>query len=197
MGAAGCSVLSGGVRIQAPIAGPKPKWTVDPMLFFRPEIVSDGPGIDGVLRVCFSSPAEAQLVAALRASQNLSVSLVALWSDRIIGHCACSPVSMDAGELGLGIGPVAVIPDYRRQGIAAQLVKLAILASQHAGCAWMVVLGDPSYYKRFGFRPASCFTMRSIYGDGDYFQAMALREHGLPRQGGMVSYRQEFANCGC
>jgi len=164
---------------------------------FRPEQGGDEPGIDAALRACFPSAAEARLVQALRLSQALSVSLVALWSERIIGHVACSPVSTDAGEWGLGLAPVAVLPDHRRQGIGGQLVEQAILASQRAGCTWMVVLGDPTYYQRFGFHPASRVLLQSAYGGGDYFQAQELQPHGFPRLGGMVRYRQEFAACGC
>jgi len=174
-----------------------PRRKVAAMLTMRHETDGDAPGIDMVLHACFPSAAEARLVSMLRASRNLSVSLVALWSERIIGHVASSPVETDSGGRGLGLAPVAVLPEYRRQGIAGQLVEQAILASQRAGWTWMVVLGDPRYYQRFGFRPASRFQLRSVYGDGDVFQAQELRTGGMPPLGGMVRYREEFDACGC
>jgi putative acetyltransferase len=167
------------------------------MLKIRAENGSDAPGIDAVLLASFPTPAEAQLVQALRSSKHLSLSLVALWQERIIGHAAWSPVATDAGEHGLGLAPVAVLAAFRRQGIAAQLIRQGIQTCQRAECRWMVVLGNPSYYQRFGFAPASLHELCDTYSGGDAFQIQALHPTGLPNPGGTIRYRQEFSDCGC
>ncbi len=72
---------------------------------------------------------------------------------QVVGHIAFSPVTIDGRDLGwYGLGPLAVHPDRQRLGIGALLVRtgLDLLRDQAAqGC---VLLGDPLYYARFGFR---------------------------------------------
>jgi putative acetyltransferase len=63
---------------------------------------------------------------------------------------------------------------------------------EEAGCGFVVVLGDPAYYRRFGFRPARSFGLSDEYGGGDAFQALELREGAIPPGGGVVRYAPEF-----
>ena len=57
----------------------------------------------------------------------------------------------------------------------------------------MAVLGDPAFYSRFGFAPASEFGLCDEYGGESAFQVVELVEHGIPRNAGTVSYGPEFA----
>ena len=95
--------------------------------------------------------------------------------------------------VGLGLAPVAVLPEYRRQGIAANLIRVGLEQCKERGVGLVIVLGDPAYYGRFGFKPASTWGLENEYGGGDAFQAMELRAGAIPRDGGLVRYGPQFA----
>jgi putative acetyltransferase len=124
------------------------------------------------------------------------VSLVAEIGDVIVGHIAFSPVAAASTAAGAGLAPIAVIEAHRRRGVAAELVRKGLDACRQAGVGWVVVLGDPAYYARFGFRAASDFGLRDDYGGGDAFQAVELIRGALPVGAGLVRYAEEFATLG-
>jgi putative acetyltransferase len=139
---------------------------------------------------------EARLVDLLRAAGRLRVSLVAEVGGAVIGHIAFSPVTAASGVAGAGLGPVAVVEVHRRQGIAAELVRAGLEACRVGGFGWVVVMGEPAYYGRFGFRPAAEFGLTDEYGGGPVFQAIELVPGALPVGAGLVRYAQEFAAVG-
>jgi putative acetyltransferase len=85
-----------------------------------------------------SSHAEHFIVAALRASHALTVSLVAELNGCVMGHIAFSPVTLSDGPRDwYGLGPVSVLPEYQRQGVGKALIRegLARLRGMRArGC---------------------------------------------------------------
>ena len=85
-----------------------------------------------------------------------------------------------------------MIPAWRRRGVAEQLVHAGLLACEQTGARFVVVLGEPAYYERFGFRPARRWGLRGEYGGGDAFQALELRPGALARCGALVRYAPEF-----
>src|SRR5579875_2567758 len=90
---------------------------------------------------------EAMIVEKLREAGGLSVSLVATEDDRIVGHIAFSPATIDDRETGwFGLGPVAVVPNRQRQGIGRQLIKAGLDELRARGSQGCVVLGNPAYY---------------------------------------------------
>ena len=131
----------------------------------------------------------------LRDAGRLSVSLVAEVDGVVVGHVAFSPVSAGAA-IGSGLAPVAVLPGSRRRGIAAQLIREGLAACERAGSGFAVVLGEPGYYARFGFRPASGWGLSDEYGGGAAFQAIELRAGAVPVGAGLVRYAPEFASLG-
>lgn len=141
----------------------------------------------------FPTEIEAQIVDALRAAGRLSLSCVAIADYSVIAHVAFSPVTVDLIDGGLGLGPVAVLPGYRTQGVAEKLINFCLEACHHAGCGFVVVLGDPEYYRRFGFKPASDWGLVDEYGGGAAFQAIELQDGGIPATGGTVKYAPEFS----
>jgi putative acetyltransferase len=159
----------------------------------RPERPDDVPGIHAVHAASFPTDAEARLVDLLRAAGRLRVSLVAEVDRRVVGHVAFSPVTAASGAVGIGLAPVAVVEAYRRRGIAADLIRAGLEACRAAGFGWAVVLGEPAYYARFGFRPAAEFGLIDEYGGGPAFQAMELHAGNLPVGAGLVRYAPEFA----
>jgi len=144
----------------------------------------------------FPTPAEARLVDLLRAAGRLRVSLVAEVGGVIVGHVVFSPVTAASTAAGAGLAPIAVIESHRRRGIGAELVRKGLDACREAGVGWVVVLGEPAYYARFGFRAASEFGLRDDYGGGAAFQAVELVRGALPVGAGLVRYAEEFATLG-
>jgi putative acetyltransferase len=162
----------------------------------RVERAGDAGPIHAVHASSFPAAAEARLVDRLREAGRLSVSLVAEEGGRVIGHVGFSPVTVASGEAGAGLAPVAVLEGSRKQGIAARLIEAGLDGCRAAGIRWAVVLGEPGYYGRFGFREAREFGLFDEYGGGPVFQAMELEPGGLPRGAGLVRYAPEFADLG-
>jgi putative acetyltransferase len=156
----------------------------------------DRDAIRTVHRASFPESSESDLVDALRSAGRLSLSIVALVDDEVVGHVAFSPVSVAAAEGGAGLAPVAVVPRFRRRGIAAQLIREGLVAVRRAGARFVVVLGDPAYYERFGFQPASHWGLRDEYGGGDACQALELEPGALPLRQTTVRYAPEFGAIG-
>jgi putative acetyltransferase len=166
------------------------------MATIRPERPSDCDQIRTVLEQAFGRPDEARLVEALRAAR-LSSGLVAEEGGWIVGYVAFSPVSV-AGHIppalsGEGLAPLAVLPAYQRRGIGASLVREGCDELRRCALGFVVVLGDPAYYGRFGFVPAANFGLRDEYGGGAAFQALELVPGAIPKGGGLVQYAAEFA----
>jgi putative acetyltransferase len=103
----------------------------------------DREGIRAVHTASFPTPGEARLVDALREAGRLTVSLVAEADGRVVGHVAFSPVALRgaADVSGIGLAPVAVMPEFRRQGIADALIRRGLASSAELGFGVVVVLG--------------------------------------------------------
>ena len=166
------------------------------MTDIRPEQPGDQAAIHAVHAASFPSDAEARLVGLLRTAGRLPVSLVAEVAGEVVGHVAFSPVTAPTGDTGAGLAPVAVARSHRRQGLAAALIHAGLEACRTSGFGWVVVLGEPEYYARFGFRPAVEFGLVDEYGGGSAFQALELTPGSLPLQAGLIRYTSEFASLG-
>lgn len=126
-------------------------------MIIRNETQSDIEAISEVTEAAFrnhpiSHQTEQFIVNALRNAGALSLSLVAEVDGRVVGHIAFSPVAISDGSLDwYGAGPLSVLPEYQRRGIGKALVLegISLLKGMEGkGCA---LVGDPEYYKRFGF----------------------------------------------
>jgi putative acetyltransferase len=162
----------------------------------RPELPADAPAVHAVHAAAFPTDAEARLVDRLRANGEALVSLVADADGRIAGHVLFSPVTVTGHDAsGAGLAPLAVLPEYQRQGIGADLVRAGLDACRAAGIPFAVVLGDPDYYGRFGFRRAGDYGLLNEYGADAEFMVIELVPGGPPK-GGLVRYGAEFAEFG-
>jgi putative acetyltransferase len=162
----------------------------------RPERPEDASRIRHVNVLAFGQPAEADLVERLRQACGDSVSLVAE-DDAVVGHILFTPVAVEsAGQriLGMGLAPMAVLPDRQRQGIGSQLVRRGLDILRERGCPFVVVVGHPEYYPRFGFQPASTHGLATQWqGIPDAaFMVRVLDVHALAGVSGVVKYREEF-----
>lgn len=144
----------------------------------------------------FPGPDEADLVERLRAAGRLTVSLVAEEAGVIVGHVAFSPLRVASALRGSGLAPLAVHAAARRHGVGARLVREGLAAAAASGADFAVVLGDPAYYARFGFEPASARGLHDTFGGGEAFQVLALRAGGVPEGAGEVRYAPEFEGLG-
>lgn len=160
----------------------------------RAERAGDAAAIFAVHAEAFPTEAEARLVDALRAAGRLSVSMVAELDGEVVGHAGFSPVTLTGTQGGLGLAPVGVRESARRRGAAAAAIRAGLVRCEDLGAPFVVVLGSPAYYARFGFGPASDFKLRDEYGGGDAFQVLELQASALPAAGGLVQYAPEFAD---
>lgn len=106
----------------------------------------------------FGHNGEAGLVEKLRSQNAATISLVAEVSDQIVGHILFSPATIDLKDhcsKGLGLAPVSVLPEFQRRGIGAKLVERGLEVAAPSDCEFVIVLGHPEYYPKFGFATAS------------------------------------------
>lgn len=159
----------------------------------RDETKADHAGIDAVLSNAFPGSGEANLVARLRENDHLAISLVAVEGGDIVGHIAFSPVTIgDEPTSGFGLAPVAVVSSRQGSGIGSRLIDAGLDACRRANGSFVVVLGEPAYYHRFGFTKASDFGLLNEYGVDEPFMALELSEGGLAAVSGLVKYAPEF-----
>jgi len=163
----------------------------------RHETPGDIAAIEAVTIAAFAdaphtSHTEQFIVRALRAANELTLSIVAEEHGQIIGHVALSPVTITDAYGNqtadwYGLGPISVLPTRQGQGIGSRLIQqaLAELRAQHAaGC---VLLGEPAYYARFGFQAHAGLQLPGV--PPGYFMALAL--HG-PVPEGIARYSDAF-----
>jgi putative acetyltransferase len=148
----------------------------------------------------FRRHAESRLVDLLRARNQSLISLVAVCGDEIAGHLMFSPVTVEksfAGFRGAGLGPVAVRREFQNNGIGSKLVQRGIEECRRADCDAIFVLGNPDFWRRFGFAQASAHRLTSQYNAAHSFLVLELKTGTIPRLNGLVRYATEFAECGC
>lgn len=160
----------------------------------RPERPEDASVIRRLTTAAFavaehSSGTEAAIVDALRAAGALSISLVATVQDDVVGHVAFSPVTLDGkAQDWYGLGPVAVRPDLHGHGIGAALIRAGLERLKALGARGCVVLGDPAYYPRFGFRQNPAVQYEGV--PPEYFMALSLDG---TEAAGTVAYHPSFS----
>jgi putative acetyltransferase len=160
----------------------------------RPEAPGEAAAIREVTAAAFAgaehaSGTEAAIVDALRAAGALTLSLVAVADGAVVGHAGFSPVTVAGGDVGgFGLGPVSVRPDRQRAGIGSALIRDGLSRLRRRGAKGCVVLGDPGYYRRFGF--AVDPGLRFDGAPAEYFMRLALAEGPLPA--GTVAFHAAF-----
>lgn len=159
----------------------------------RTEHASDHVDIYEVTRLAFlnaehSSHTEHFIVNALHAQDALTISLVALVIQKVVGHIAISPVSIHPNTPHwFGLGPVSVLPEFQKCGIGTQLIQTALSQLREMNTAGCVLLGDPNYYAKFGFKVHPNLILEGM--PPEYFQVLPFHQE-IPL--GKVSYSSEF-----
>lgn len=127
-------------------------------MIIRDETASDIAAIAAVTEAAFrdhpiSRHTEQFIIDALREANALTLSLVAEMDGQVVGHVAFSPVTIsDGSENWFGLGPVSVLPQFQRRGIGQSLIRQGLFLLQAMGGKGCVLVGDPAYYKRLGFK---------------------------------------------
>ena len=179
-------------RDPAPTARPERS----PVIRVRPELPADVAGIRALHLDAFSTPAEADLVDALRRGCPDFRSWVAATEDgALAGHVLYTPARADSGPHGLGLGPMAVATGRQNAGVGTALMEASLARLAADGAAWVVVLGHPRYYPRFGFRPARTYGLGCVWDavPDPAFLVRELRPGDLEGVTRTIRYRPEFA----
>ncbi len=127
-------------------------------MIIRNETISDIQAISKVTIAAFqnlaiSNHTEQFIINALRNANVLTISLVAEVDGKVVGHIAFSPIAISDGSLNwYGLGPISVLPKYQKRGIGRSLILKGLSLLKDMGGQGCSLVGDPNYYKRFGFR---------------------------------------------
>jgi putative acetyltransferase len=166
------------------------------MSTIRAEKAEDHAAIHAVHTAAFGQPNEADLVDALRRAEALTIAFVAVRHACIVGHIAFSPVTVTSSTTtseALGLGPLAVLPAYQRQGIGTQLVQAGLRACRTTPYGLVVVLGHPGYYARCGFLTAQRYGLTWEHdAPAEAFMVYECKAGALGQIQGVVQYRPEF-----
>ncbi len=166
-------------------------------MIIRKEINADIKAISEVTEAAFenhpvSHHTEQFIVNALRTANALTLSLVAEAHGKIVGHIAFSPVTIsDGSQHWYGIGPLSVLPEHQKQGVGKSLVREGLVLLKAMGAKGCVLVGDPEYYKRFGFRNFPDLIYEGI--PQEYFLALPFDEK---QARGVVVFHQGFSATG-
>ncbi|MFO1038332.1 MAG: N-acetyltransferase [Geminicoccaceae bacterium] len=162
-------------------------------LTIRPERPADIAAIARITEAAFtghpySRGTEALIVDGLRRDGALSLSLVAVLGDEVVGHVAFSPAGIADGSQGWqALGPVSVAPASQRRGIGSALVRAGLDEIRKRGAAGCVLVGEPAFYERFGFRSDPSLTMDGV--PQEYVLALRLTDDGAA---GAITHHPAF-----
>lgn len=159
----------------------------------RVETDADIPAVREINLAAFDTAAEADLVDALRGDRGWLPGLSLVSTDT-----AGAPVGFalltrcHIGDVpALCLAPCAVLPRVQRTGAGSAAITAGLAAARAMGERFVVVLGHPTYYPRFGFGRASAHGISlSIEVPDEALMALSLDDGPLP--GGRVRYAAPF-----
>ena len=153
---------------------------------------SDLEEVFNLIHSAFGNRAESDLVKQLISDGDVLINLLVESSNIIIGNVVVSKITMEP-DLGLfcgGVAPLSVLPDHQSSGVGSKLMTAAINESKKMGMDALFLLGDPNYYKRFGFVVS---TLKNDYSV-ENFQELELTEDCLVNIKSKVTYANAFLN---
>ena len=167
------------------------------MINVRVERPEDIPQIRMINEQAFGQTAEAGIVDTLRASCPGCLSMVAEDEQGLAGHIFFSPAVIEnaGGRIeGTGLAPMAVLPNRQRQGIGSALVKCGLELLRMKGSPFVIVLGHPAFYPRFGFEIASTRGLSCQWKGvpDEAFMVLVMDDQVLDGVSGIASFRDEF-----
>ncbi len=168
------------------------------MIKIRPEKDTDHVAIYEVNRRTFGQEDEPRLVNNLRKSESYvdGLSLVAEKDGEVVGHILFTKISIEPHQedfIALSLAPIAVKPEYQRQGIGSKLVNEGLKSCRSRGFNTIIVIGHPKYYPRFGFTLAREKGLESsIPVPDEAFMVLELVSGSLDGIEGNVIFPPEF-----
>jgi len=189
------------------------------MWIIREEQPGDRADVRAVVVAAFGRSDEADLVERLQAAGEVVLSLVAVapghsgvadppatdgvpdgasgegGEGTIVGHVLFSLLPLSGGEEAVAaaaLAPLAVHPDQQRRGVGAALVREGLARLEARQLPAVVVLGDPDYYQRFGFRADLAARLIAPFSGGA-FMAIELQPGSLANDGLAAHYAPAFA----
>lgn len=166
-------------------------------MMIRTERAADFEAITQVTAAAFrdhphSQQTEPFIILALRQAGALALSLVAEIDGRIVGHAAFSLVVMGDGTPDwYGLGPLSVLPEHQNKGIGSALMAEGLSRLKEMGARGCVLVGDPHYYARFGFRNHPALVLEGV--PPEVFQALGF---DTPIPEGRVVFHEAFQTKG-
>ena len=161
-------------------------------IIVRAELPFDYKKIKEINDKAFNQEIEGKLVDKLREANCDIISLVAVFDNQVVGHIMFSPVEINNEVVGMGLAPIAVIPEFQNKGIGSELIKAGIEEVKKRNYSLIVVIGHAEYYSHFGFIPASKCGLKSEYDvPNEIFMALNFNE--TKWNNALVKYRPEFA----
>ena len=169
------------------------------LLTIRKEQPGDEKAIFAVNFHAFGQEAEPKIVDILRRTCPEGISIVAEQDGGIVGHILFTPAQIEDGTEktdGMGLGPMAILPDYQRKGIGSTLIRFGLEEIRKTGTPFVVVVGHPWFYPKFGFEKASKYGIRCEYDQvpEEAFMILVFRPQEFQGVHGVAIERPEFAS---
>lgn len=168
----------------------------DSAIIIRPETQNDYKEIFLIHEQAFCQQNEAVLINNLRKTDifDSNLSLIAYCNDKAVGHILFYPLTIKTATTTiptLGLVPLAVKPEYQRKGIGTQLVNEGLKRAKSSGYKSVIVVGNPNFYGRFGFKQANNLN-NNIGVPVKHLMSLELEQGSLKNVKGVVEYPAEF-----
>ncbi len=181
------------------MAEPTPERRIGPErpleIVVRAEVADDDHAVRTLISLAFGRDDEADLVEALRDGGYVRASLVAEVDHLVVAHILFSDLPIVGKRetvAALALAPLAVLPKYQRRGIGSHLTEAALDACRTRGHRIVVVLGQPDFYRRFGFSSELTRRLESPFSGQPSFMAAELTPGALEGVTGKVRYVPPF-----
>ncbi|MBM7420819.1 MULTISPECIES: GNAT family N-acetyltransferase [Chryseobacterium] len=169
-------------------------------VIYRQETQDDFQEVFEINHKAFGQQNEAKLVNALRNNSNVFIpelSIVATKNNAIIGHILFTKINIKSDDEtlneSLGLAPMAVLPEFQKNGIGGQLIRRGLETAKQLGYQSVIVLGHEDYYPKFGFEPAEKWNIKAPFDvPSNVFMAIELVKDSLENISGTVIYPKEF-----
>jgi putative acetyltransferase len=167
------------------------------MIEIREEEPKDYDSVRIVNDLAFGQSEEGHIVDKLRKACKETISLVAVFDEKIVGHIFFSPSTIlhnDKHIIGMGLAPMAVLPEFQKQGIGSLLVKEGLRQIKEMDCPFIIVLGHEHFYPKFGFERASIYGLKAQWEGvpDEAFMVLVLNKSAMAGVSGVAKYRSEF-----